>query len=213
MDAAGWLREQVEATVRTQQEVRQRTAALVATASQHALQAGKGMAEVVRASLDGARAALRTTEPLRRETLLRQVVDGIAEGLGTAAHAAELTLREARGDLARFAREDLAALTRSLQELGKQFSGLAADALADGSVLATEEAARLRDHVEATWRALAPRIDAVVDAAAAAPGTTVREALQEGGIAARGAASALFSELGRQLQSLGVALGEPRRRG
>lgn len=213
MDAAGWLREQVEASVRAQQEVRQRIAALVATASQHALQAGKGTAEVVRATLDGARAALRTAAPQQRETLLRQVVDGIADGLGTAAHAAELTLREAHGDLARFAREDLAALSRSLRELGSQFTALAADALADGSVLATEEAARLRAHVQATWRTLAPRIEAVVAAAGAAPGSAVREAMQAGGVAARGAASALFTELGRQLQSLGVALGEPRRKG
>jgi len=213
MDAAGWLREQVEAAVRAQRDVRQRIAPLVAAATQHALQAGKGSTEVVRATLEGARTALRTTDADRRETLFQQVVEGIADGLGTAAHAAELTLREARGDLARFAREDLAALQRSLQELGRQFAELAADTLADGSVLAAEEAERLREHAQATWRTVGPRVDAAIAAATSAPGTAVREALQGGSVAARGAASALFTELGRQLQSLGVALGEPRKKG
>lgn len=210
MDAAGWLRDQVEASVQAQQEVRKRIAVLVATASQHALQAGRDSAAVVRATLDGARAALRAAEPQRRERLFGQVVDGIADGLGTAAHAAELTLREARGDLARFAREDLAILQRSLQDVGRQFTQLAAEALADGSVLATEEAARLRAHLQATWRTLAPRIDDVVAAARAAPGRTTDQALHATTEAARGAASALFTEVGRRLQSLGVALGEPR---
>lgn len=213
MDAAGWLREQVEASVQAQRHVRQRIATLVAGAAEHGLRAGKGTTDVVRATLDGARSALRTEGPTGREALFRQVVEGLADGLGTAAHAAELTLREAHGDLARFTREDLTVLAHGLEEVGRQFGGLVADAAADGAVLAAEEASRVRSHAESTWKTVAPRIAAVAAAAAAAPATAASGAAQVTGAAARGAASALFTELGRQLQALGVAIGEPRPKG
>lgn len=213
MDAQRWVEEQVESAVRTGEHVRARVEALVASATRQGMEAGRGSAEVVRAALRGARAGLRATAPGQREALLMQVVDGVLDGVGTAAHAAELTLREARGDLARFAREDLRFLARSLQDLGSQFADLVAEAVADGSLLAAEETVRIRDHVQTTWRVVAPRVAAVVAAASAEPTTTVREATGTARSAARGAASALFTELGKRLHGLGVSLAGPRAKG
>lgn len=210
MDTEGWLRSRVEAIVRGGREVRQQVANAVAAASQHAQATADGFAEVLRATMDGAARAVADAVPKEREGTLRQVVDGLGDGLAMAAHAAELTLREVGGDSARFAREDLARLGNAFRDVSRRFVDGVAAALSRAGGHAAGEASALRAHAAATLRRVEAPFAAAVAAASRDPVGLGREALTAGVAAARGAVGALCTAMGQKLQAMGVALVPPR---
>lgn len=210
MDTQDWCEDQAGAIVRSGQRVRHRIAALVAAASQRAHRVADGLVELSRATMAGASRAVATALPAARDSTLRQVVDGLGDGLATAAQAAELTLREVGGKSVRYAREDLEHLAGSFRGASSRFvDGVVAGACQVGES-ANQAASALRDHASITLRRIEPSLAAAIRAAGDDPVGLARETATAGAAAARGAAGVLFTMLGKQLERLGVALNPPR---
>ena len=200
-----------EAIVRRGSEVRQNIAAAVAAATQRAHAVADGLAELTRATVAGAERAVEAALPADRESTLRQVIDGIGDGLATAAQAAELTLREAGGNTARYAREDLEHLAHAFRSVSRRFVDSVVAGAQRAGARAAAEAKALRDHAAVTLQRVEPSFAAAIGAAGRDPVGLGRQALAAGAAAARGAAGALFTAVGRKLESLGIALDPPSR--
>ncbi len=209
MDTGTWLQHKVENIVRSQGQVRRDVATAVASAAKRAHEVADGLAGIVRASLEGAAKGIEAAVPHDRASALREVVDGLGDGLATAAHAAELTLREAAGDSARYARADLEKLGNDFDTVSRDFVDSVAETAAIAGGQAAHQVGALYDHAAATLARIAPSLGAVVDAARRDPAGLGHETLAAGAGAARGAVGALFATLGRKLQDLGAIL-EPR---
>jgi hypothetical protein len=209
MDTLRSLQQKVEDIVRRGGQVRRGVAAAVTSAVHGAHEATEGLVDVLRATLAGAARGAAAAAPADRGNTLRAVVDGLGDGLATTAHAVELTLREAVGASARFAREDVERLTGAFASLSSGFVDQVGAAAATAGAQATGQAEALAAHAAATLRRIVPSFAAAVEAAGSDPIALGRDALAAGAAAARGAAGAFFTALGKKLQELGGAV-DPR---
>lgn len=212
MDTEARLRERIEAIVRSGADVPRQVADAVAAAAQHAVTAVGGLAVVVRATVAGGARAAADRASADPDGVLRQVVDGLGQGLATVAQAAELTLREATGETARFVRADLSRLAGAFRDVSRGFVDAVVGAAAQAGGHAGDELRALRDHATATLRRLEAPFAAAVAAATDNPTGLAQEAWKAGSAAARGAAGALCTALGKRLRELGVVLAPARRR-
>lgn len=209
MNSPSSLERRIEDLVRRGGALRRNIAAAVATAAQHAHAAADGLAGVVRATVAGASKGLRDAIPADCDSSLRQVLDGLGDGLGTVAQAAELTLREAHGRSLRFAQEDLARLADQLIALPSRFVDSVAGPVSAAGGHVASQAAALQEHAKLTLRRIEPAFATAVAAARRDPIALGKETLAAGAAAVRGASGALFAALGKQLQALGAALERP----
>jgi hypothetical protein len=206
MDTEAWVKSRVEAIVRAGKDVRQQVAQVVASAVPTAQAAVGGLHAVVRATISGGARAAAAAVSERSDDPLRQVVDGLGDGLAVAAQAVELTMREAGGQTARFAREDLARLAGAFRDVSRGFVDAVVAAASQASGHAGDEVVALRDHAAATLHRIAAPLGVAAAASLGDPAGVARETLQAGAAAVRGAAGALCTALGRQLRALGVVL-------
>jgi len=210
MDIATWLQIRAEAIVRRGRDVRQYTATSVAAATQRAHGVADGFVDISRATIAGAVRAVDAALPADRDGVLREVVEGIGDGLAITALAAELALHEGGGSVARYAREDLDRLAEAFRSVSHRFvDGVVAGAVRVGGRTAGDVKA-LRDHALVTLQRVEPSFAAAIGAAGRDPLELGRQALGAGVAAAHGAAGALFTAVGRKLEGLGVTLDPPR---
>ncbi|HEX5052262.1 MAG TPA: DUF6781 family protein [Planctomycetota bacterium] len=206
MDARVVLQRRVEELVRRGGQVRREVAAAFAKASEHAHAVADGLIGLARAALAGAMKGIETAVPADRESTLRSVLDGLGDGLATAAQAAELTLREAHSRSARFAEEDLQRLAGDFESVSRRFADTVKDGVAAVGGLAAKQATAVKDHAAVTLRRIQPAVAAAIAIARRDPLGLGGQALGAGAAAVRGAVGALFTEIGRQLQAIGVTL-------
>jgi hypothetical protein len=212
MDPWAWLQERAEAIVRRGRDVRQEIANVVAAAVRQAHGVADGFAGLLRATVAGAARAVENELPADGAGVLRQVVDGVGDGLSTAAHAAELTLREATTGAAAFARADLERLASDFGSLSHGFVDSVAKTVTGAGGRLGAEVAALRAHAAVTLRRIEPSLAAAVAAARRDPLGLGREALAAGAAAVRGAAGALFTAIGKRLEAMDAPRGgEPPR--
>jgi hypothetical protein len=102
-----WLKQQAETIVKNGRNVREEIAKLSSTAAAKLHQTKDGFVGLSRSVLDGAVSGAQQAIPGEGESVLREVVAGLADGLAISANAVRLTLEESRGRGAQFAREDL----------------------------------------------------------------------------------------------------------
>ena len=209
MAVLDWLQDQIEAVVRTGGEVRDKVATVVAAAAQGAGNVTDGFAELLRSTITGAARAVDDALP-DPDGRLRQVVDGVGDGLAMAAHAAELALRESGGDTARRAGDEIERLGHAFRGVPERFVTGVRNAAMRAGGHAADVAEELARHAAATLRRVGPPLAQAADALREHPLAVGHEAVTAGAAAARGAAGAFLEVMGRQLQAMGVALA-PRR--
>lgn len=197
------LRQKISEAVESGQEVRQRVQKQVADVLHQTELDAAGCQNLASSVLEGAREGMRDTSPENQQSRLREVVDGLADGFGACAQTIRLTVEEARANGQHFAETDLKQAARNLKSL----AGLFKDALDDAAGQASREFAeqwhQVKHHARHAWERTKPGVDAALRAVAADPVGTGKEALQSGLKAATKATGALFSEIGRRLESLG----------
>lgn len=206
MDITTWLQQEAEAAVRRGKAVREEIARAVAAVSDGALRVGGGFIDLARSTVQGAAKGVATAAAAESARTLRAVVDGIGDGLTTTAQAAKLTLQEAAGGAARFAREDLDKMSGDFRTLGESFVDVVESAATRAGGHAAAQAAELRAHAVIALRRAQPAFEAAIDAARQDPTGLARQTLAAGAGATRGALGALFTALGAKLQSLGGRL-------
>jgi hypothetical protein len=196
------LRQAVAGIAAEGRAVRERVADAVADAGQRASEAKDTLLEVARDTAAGAREGLEKRAEADRNRTLREVLDGLGDGLGRTAHSAQLAFEEAAGRGRAYAEEDLAKLRRDFESLGNGLSGAVRNGL--GAVL--EQTADAAEHVERTAAGLRPSIEQVLSAARRDPGGLARGAVDASLGAGREAAGALFESMGRLLGRAGERL-------
>jgi hypothetical protein len=201
-----WLKHQAEDIVKRGRNVREEIAKLSSAVAGKLHQTKDGFLGLSRAVLDGAVAGAQQAVPSQSESVLREVVAGLADGLAISANAVRLTLEESRGRGAQFAHEDLKKVAEDFRGVGDNFTQSVHDATRRIGAQISEQSRSLADHAGHTLNSARPAIEAAIKAACEDPSGLGKEALQAGAAATRHAAGVLFSELGKRLEQAGEHL-------
>ena len=156
--------------------------------------------------MTGAAHAVEDTVPQDPDSVLRQVVDGLADGIGKAANAAELTLEEAQSRGQAFAQEDIKSMIDDLRALQDMFVNTVSRTATHLKGRAGEEASDLKTHAQRAAESIKPSIESALQAAQAQPGNLAKESAQASVTAARQAAGALAHALSGLLSGAGDLL-------
>ncbi len=193
------LRGVVESAARAGQDVRAKIAAATAAAAAQFGQQQEALRTLTRTVMDGAARGVAGALPADAHSTLRQVVDGMADGLATSALAAKLALEETRDRGTQFAREDLGQLRQHLGELGDEFTATVKETARTAYAATAEQSRDLNEHAQRALARVKPAFEDALRTAAAHPRELGREALQAGVAAARHGTGTLFAELAKHL--------------
>lgn len=162
--------------------------------------------EVSRQVLEGAAAGVKEATPEAQRTVLRSVIDGLADSYATAANAARLTLEEANARRKAFAEEDLSQAVRELRDLDKRFvhTVLRTTERAWGAL--REQAGAVKEHTQRAGESIRPSIEQALQVARRHPGRLATEAAAAGVEASRHTAGRLLQAMAGLLQGAGEAM-------
>ena len=201
------LQDQVETIVAEGGDVRAKVAALVAEASRKAQQSGEGLLALTRSVVDAATTALnRGLSSVPADGTLRQVIDGVGDGLGRAALSAKMAMEEARSQGKQFASEDLHKIKVDLTTLTSQYVQTVSEAASKTRSEASTGLNSLKEHAEHARDRMLPALKLALDAVVQDPMGMGKESLQAGLAASQYATGTLFTSMGRLLQQAGERL-------
>jgi hypothetical protein len=203
------LRRKVAAILQQGNDVRRSISALMVSTARTAQAAGTGLLDLSREVIAAAAAGLAEGTAPARAARLHDVVDGIGDGMSIVAQAAQLTLQEAAGGAAAFARADLTRLADDFDALTGHFVDTVSKAVGNALPQGGAQLDALRQHTRIALQRAAPAFASAAKAARGDPLALARESLAAGTAAARSAAGALFTAVGRRLQQLGSGLSSP----
>ncbi len=172
-----------------------------------------GISGLVRRAVDAAADGVRKSVPDDPASVLRQVIDGLGDGLSTAAHATRLALREAADQGRAFAADDVRRLEDDLGTVASMFTTTVADAAGRVSSLVSSQAKDLAEHARRTMSTVRPDLDAAVAAARKEPGRLVQESAEAGVEMTRRAAGSLLAAIGGFFAEAGRIVSGSRRNG
>ncbi|MEM8756934.1 MAG: DUF6781 family protein [Planctomycetota bacterium] len=173
------------------------------SASDTAADAQRRVSETVNATIEGASAAVDRSTPDAADSTLRQVIDGIGEGLGRSAQATKLAVEEAASNGRAFAEGDLKSFAEDLRSIGELFVETVERHASSALGQASDQANALKDHAERTIGGVRPAIEDAARAAASDPAGLAGDAAQAAASVTREAAGSLFSAVGKLLGEAG----------
>lgn len=200
------VKEIVTAIVAKGKNLRAKVSEAVTNAADKAATNRAGLIDLSRSVLDGAVAALNNSASRDPDSILRQVIDGLGDGLSTTALATRLAMEEAKAEQKRFAEEDLSTMTRDLRALGELFVGTISQAAGDFKSMTGTELSALRQHAEQTMKRLLPSINSALAIIQEHPLQFGRESIGAGVQLSRQALGSLFAAIGRQFANAGKQL-------
>lgn len=201
------VQQQAETIVAEGVDVRGRIARLVAEASESFQRRGEGLVALSKSVLNGASDAVnKGVASVSADGSFRQVIDGLGDGLSSAATSARLALEEARSKGQRFASEDLQQIRSDLGNLTSLYTKTLGDALSRVKSEAATQIGDLQEHAERTLERVGPSVQSALEAAVADPIGVGKDSVQAGFVAGRHAAGSLFTAIGRLLQDAGHKL-------
>jgi len=159
------VRAAAEAIAREGTKVRAKIAEATSRAASRASEESETWLALPRAVLEGAARGVEGALPDRAESVLREVVDGLADGLATSALAAKLALEEARGRGAQYAEEDLRLLRGDLRDLGGEFARATQGVLRTVRTQVAGEAKALGEHAKLAFDRATPAVESALRAA------------------------------------------------
>jgi hypothetical protein len=204
--AADPVREQADAIVAQGQDVRSRIARLVTQTAEKFSLTRDGLIGTARSILEGATAAVDRAVPPDPDSTLRQVVDGLGDGLSAAAGAVQAAFEEAKAQGKTFASEDLTTLRGNLKTASDLFVDTVSTTAGRFRSLAAGQLTSLRTHAEKARERALPALESALSAAREHPLRLTTESAEAGFTASRQALGALFSAVGRRLQEAGQRL-------
>ncbi len=192
--------------VRKGRDVRASVARLTADAATQFQHSAEGLAGLGRTVLQGAGKAAADALPGEGESRLREVIDGVTDGLRTAAEAIDLTLKETASAGRRFADDDLKKAHADLSAVGAMLTETLGELAQDVKSTAVGQSAALRDHAQRAAAQVKPAFESALTNLWQHCGEVTKEAGQAGAAAARSGAGTLFTEVGTRLTRLGERL-------
>ncbi len=203
----------IEGIVAEGREVRKRVAAAVEGAVQQSAGAIDALVDVARATADGAAAGIERVRATERGQTLGEVLDGLGDGLGRAAHGASLAIEEAAARGKAFASEDVERMRGSFESLRAGLADAVREPLSRLSRETREGLGDLGAHASRTFEGARPGIEAALAALRRDPAGAARGAASASASAAREATGALFTSLARLLERGADRLRDDRARG
>lgn len=168
------------------------------------------MADVTREVVDGAVQGVRNLTPQERDSVLRQVVDGVSDAFTSTAQATQLALEEAQGRGERFAKEDVQQAVKHLTELQKVFTDTVLKTLEQARVELSEQSKDFIEHARRANERAQPSIESALHAATHHPVKLASETATAAMTAAPKAAGMLLHAMSGVLQGAGDLLAEGR---
>ena len=200
------LKSKAEAAVKKGGDIRAEVSRLVSDAAGRFHQVKDGLVALMKAVTDGAVAGIHETVPHDSASVLRDVVNGLGDGLATAAQSVRLTLQESGASGVKFAKEDLEKISHDFREAGGHFGQIVSSAAHRIGGHVSGQAQALSGHAAQTLQSVWPSVESAISTAIHDPVKLGREAVHAGASAAQQAAGVLFTELGRHLQHAGDKL-------
>lgn len=200
------LKARMEALVKRGGDVRAETARLVEEASTKVYQARDGLTNLVKAVADGAMAGAKQTMPDNADNTLKNVVEGVTDGLAKSAQAIRLTLEEATASGSQFAREDLRKVAEDFKMVGEMMMDIVTSAAGTAGGHLKTQAHSLGEHAQKTLQGVRSALESALHAALEDPSKLGHETVKAGTTAVRQGAGVLFTEVGRYLDSIGNKL-------
>jgi Family of unknown function (DUF6781) len=194
------IEDTVAAIVTQGNDLRKKISKVVMDSAEKVPTGKKGLMDLSRSVMDGAVAALDKSVSHDPDSVLRQVIDGLGDGLSTAALATRLAMEEARAEEKRFADEDLTKMTKDLRTVGELFVNTVSDAASRFKSITESEMSSLRRHAEKTMKRLLPSINSALVTIKEHPLQFGKESIEAGVNMTRQAFGSLFAAIGRQFE-------------
>lgn len=156
--------------------------------------------EVMEGAIEGSR---HEANGRRRETVLKEVIEGLSDGVQIAANAARLTLEEARGRGESFAREDVTRLATDLQAIESMFVEAVSEAIGRVGDTLSGQQQDLINHARHTAQTIRPSVEQAARAATQHPVMLATDVATAGVRMTTMAVGRFAQALGGVLQSAG----------
>lgn len=205
-----YVREKVRQTVEQGEEIQEQVTEIAAEQAQEFHRSGKGLLALVNSAIEGAVEAVNRSVPEDKESVLRQVVDALGDGLSQAALAARLALEEAQSRNKQFAEEDLERIREDFSNLNKSFVETIDQAQKKIREETSSQVSGFSEHAKQTFSRMGPAVQSTLDAVSQHPIEFTKQTAAAGAETAKFALGSLFSEIGDRLREAGDRLrGEP----
>lgn len=200
--------EQAEQIASEETDVRERVRQLVVETVQDRRLSLDQLNEVTQQVLRGAAEGAKGAAEGKQDSVLRDVVDGLADAYTSAANATRLAVEEANERGKTFAEEDLNRAMRQLRTIDRRFLETIRSTAERGWGTLSEEAGSVKEHAERAVEQIRPAMEAAVRSAARQPGRFGTEAAAASVEAGRQTAGRLLQAVSGLLQGAGEALAE-----
>ncbi len=198
------LADRIKAIVADGGDIREKIADAVREAAAMIHETGESLGDVSKSVIDEAVGA--ASDEADSGTVLREVIDGVGDGFGSAAQAVDLAVTEARGKGQEFAKEELHTVANDLRGLGQLLVETTGQAVRKTGGFLKDQATDLTAHAERTAKRVRPDLESAARSAAGDVGGTIKEAARAGASAARQGSGTLISIMGELIQKAGNAL-------
>jgi len=201
------IRDRVESIAKEGGNVAERVREVVEEAAKTAGDMGdKGrqkLTSVVMSSLDGATNAVKDAAPEDAESTLRQVIDGLGDGIQRAANATKLAVEESTSGGRAYAESDLKSVAEDFKTIGQLFVETVEKHAKSGMGQAESQIGDLRSHAQTAIDTARPDIEAAIQAVTSDPVGLAGESAQAAANLAQETAGALFGAVGKILGGSG----------
>jgi len=150
--------------------------------------------------MEGAVEGVSSLKPDQRESVLREVIDGLSQGFQVAANATRLAFEETHSRGRAFAKEDIDRTISDLRTLNSMFVNTVTSTLERTGNEAVEQTKGLYEHAKRTGSAMQPSIQSAIDAAMRDPINLAKESAKAGVAGTRLAAGMLLQSMSGFLQ-------------
>ncbi|MEO1583156.1 MAG: DUF6781 family protein [Planctomycetota bacterium] len=213
MDTSG-VRETIGRIASEGEDVTRRVREAVEAAAESLGDAGGSaqhrLTSLVSAAIDGASSAVADATPEEAQSTLRQVIDGLGEGLQRTANATRLAVEESASGGKAYAAEDLRGIADDFKSIGELFAETVEKHASGIMGQAAEQVAAVRSHAERTIEGVRPSLESAASAAMKDPSALAGEAAEAAVDMARQAAGSLFGAVGKMLTDAGDRLDKPK---
>lgn len=191
-------------------DVRTRTRNLVVDVLKSGGDAAGRFPKAVERIAEGAREGLKDVAAERHADVLREVMDGLGDGLSHGASAMKLTLEEARDRGQKFTSEEVRGAVDDLKALESLLVERVSRLVESGAKVSTEQAGDLMTHARRAASGMRPAISSAIEAAEKDPVGLAKDTASVAAGASRRAMGSLFQAVAGVLDGVGEAIGGKR---
>ncbi|MFO1001563.1 MAG: DUF6781 family protein [Planctomycetaceae bacterium] len=206
------LSEAIRAAVESGKDVRDRVRDVVVSLFKSSESTTASARAAVSGIVQSATEIVKRSAPGNPDSVLRNVIDGVTDGLSTVAQSTQYAVQEATARGQRFATQDLDRAKRDLSGI----SDILVDTVKYFTNRVTEEAgsaaSELKTHAERSVSAVTPVLKSSIEAVAKHPGQTAGEAAETAVRTAQLTAGALLGAMSNLLSGAADALDPSRQK-